>query len=265
MLGDVEGEASKVGLKLHPGKTKILNNNIGYGVGAKVARCGSMLIEILDHECHADYLGTSVKLTGIEDEEVASRISKAWAKYGVFRNELRDRKVPIELRLKLFDTVITPTILYGSEAWGTKRSSQQKLHATQMKMMRLLIHAHRTYDRYDNHVEWIKDVTTKAAATMEKYGIREWTETQSRKKWTWAGKVAQAHEGRWTAILTAWSPHASRPRGRPRKRWADDINGFLTLQAGTKHEGEDWRSLASRPKTWGSLIKDFVSHTKPER
>ena len=42
MLGDVETEASKVGLKLHLGKTKILHNNIGYGAGAKTARCGSM-------------------------------------------------------------------------------------------------------------------------------------------------------------------------------------------------------------------------------
>ena len=101
-----------------------------------------MQIEILNSEHHADYLGTAVRLAAIEDEEVASRISKAWAKYGTFRSEFRDRQVPIELRLKLFDTVITPTILYGSEAWPTKRSSQQKLHATLMKMMRLLIHAH---------------------------------------------------------------------------------------------------------------------------
>ena len=56
MLGDVEAEASNVGLKLHPGETKILHNNIGYGVGANTARCGSMQIEILSSERRADYL-----------------------------------------------------------------------------------------------------------------------------------------------------------------------------------------------------------------
>ena len=265
MLADVEKEAAKVGLKLHPGKTKILHNNIGYGIGAKVARCGSMQIEILDSERHADYLGTAVKLTGIEDEEVASRVSKAWAKYGVFRSELRDRQVPIELRLKLFDTIITPTILYGSETWPTKRISQRKLHATQMKMMRLLIHAHRTYDTYDDHVEWIKDATTTAVDVMLRYGIRKWTETQSAKKWAWAGKICQSHASRWTAVTTAWIPHASRPRGRPKKRWVDDINGFLSHQTGIRHEGDDWRSIASCPKTWESFSAKFVNHVASER
>ena len=260
MLVDVDTEASKVGLKLHPGKTKILHNNIGYGIGSKVARCGSMQIEILASECHADYLGTAVKLTGVGDEEVASRISKAWAKYGIFRSELRDRQVPIELRLKLFDTVITPTILYGSETWPTKRSCQQKLHAAQMKMMRMLIHAHKTYDQYDNHVEWIEAATAKAKDTMARYGIRSWAETQSAKKWAWAGTLAQIHQGRWTNVISAWIPHTSRPRGRPKQRWVDDINGFLVQQTQSSYEGDAWRTLASNPCMWKSLCENFVKH-----
>ena len=144
---------------------------------------------------------------------------------------------------------------------GRQESNQQKLHVTQMKMMRLLIHAHKTYDRYDNHVEWIKAATAKAKNTMARYGIRKWTDTQSAKKWAWAGKVAQMHEGRWTSVLLAWIPHASRPRGRPKKRWVDDINGFLTQHTGENYEGDAWRIFACSPKTWQSLSEKFVKYT----
>ena len=47
MLTDLNQEAEKVGLKLHPGKTKIPNNNTGYGIGAKEARCGDITVQIL--------------------------------------------------------------------------------------------------------------------------------------------------------------------------------------------------------------------------
>ena len=39
MLADLDFEAAKIGMKIHPDKTKIQHNNIGYGVGAKVAKC----------------------------------------------------------------------------------------------------------------------------------------------------------------------------------------------------------------------------------
>ena len=131
-------------------------------------------------------------------------------------------------------------------------------------MMRLLIHAHKTYNQYDDHVEWIKDVTAKAKDTMARYGLRKWTEIQSAKKWAWAGKLAQIHEGRWTNVISAWIPHANRPRGRPKKRWPDDINGFLTQQTGSSYEGDAWRTLASNPWTWKNLSDKFVKHAVNE-
>ena len=39
MLADLVLETAKVGLKIHPNKTKIQYNNIRYGVGAKEAKC----------------------------------------------------------------------------------------------------------------------------------------------------------------------------------------------------------------------------------
>ena len=59
---------------------------------------------------------------------------KAWAKFGAFRSELTDRRVPLHLRLRLFDAVITPTALYACEAWTMTQSRQQKLRTAQRRM-----------------------------------------------------------------------------------------------------------------------------------
>ena len=47
MLADLDQEAAKVGLKLHPNKTKIQHNSIGYGVGVTRAKCGNITVEVL--------------------------------------------------------------------------------------------------------------------------------------------------------------------------------------------------------------------------
>ena len=59
---DPDLEAAKVGLKIHPNKTKIQYNNIGYGVGAKEAKCRRISVEILSKEETAAYLGRVVNL-----------------------------------------------------------------------------------------------------------------------------------------------------------------------------------------------------------
>ena len=70
MLGDVEREAAKVGLKLHPGKTKIMHSGTGYGSSVMETRCGTMNIEVLDRDSHSAYLGRAVRLTDMNDEEI---------------------------------------------------------------------------------------------------------------------------------------------------------------------------------------------------
>ena len=63
------------------------------------------------------YLGRALTLTDTCQVELAHRIKKGWANFGMMKNELTDKNVPIGFRLKLFHTVVTPTIMYGSCSW----------------------------------------------------------------------------------------------------------------------------------------------------
>ena len=48
MLSDIAKAVSEVGLELHPKKTKVIHNNIGYGSAATSATIDTMTIEILN-------------------------------------------------------------------------------------------------------------------------------------------------------------------------------------------------------------------------
>ena len=86
MLLDMAEECAKVGLHLHPGKTKILHNDKGYGRHVKAAKVGDMSIEVLEATASTMYLGRELSLTAAHDTELKHRIKKAWAKFGVFIN-----------------------------------------------------------------------------------------------------------------------------------------------------------------------------------
>jgi hypothetical protein len=222
MLADVIREGALVGLELHPDKTKIQHNNVGYGSRVRSADISGMRIEVLDYRDSCAYLGRSLSLTEPHDVELQHRISKGWAKFGVFRRELTDRAVPLPLRLKLFHSVITPSILYGSASWVMTTARANKLRAAQMKMLRTVLSRRRTTSaagEVEPWVEWVIRVTAEVREAMLANGIPDWVEQQRSISKAWTQKLQKMSPERWAVQVLHWKPVGSRRRGRPRTRW----------------------------------------------
>ena len=98
----VSVECAKIGLELHPDKTKIQHNGIGYGSKVMAAAVRDMRIEVLDPTASNMYLGRALCLTNLHDTELDHWLKKAWAKFGTLKRELTDKAIPLHLRLKLF-------------------------------------------------------------------------------------------------------------------------------------------------------------------
>ena len=47
-----------------------------------------------------------------------------------------DRKMPVELKDKIFQTIIRPAMTYGSECWAVKKKDENKLNSAGMRMLR---------------------------------------------------------------------------------------------------------------------------------
>ena len=47
-----------------------------------------------------------------------------------------DRKMPVELKDKVFKAIIRPAMTYGSECWAVKKKDENKLNSAEMRMLR---------------------------------------------------------------------------------------------------------------------------------
>ena len=140
MLGDLSREAALVGLNLHFGKTKILaNTGVRRGINREnnTVDIAGQEVEVVPLDGSTAYLGREVTLGGdFHDRELDNRITKAWGKFMSLKKELCGRHYSLDDRMRLFDAVVTPTILYGSGSWTMTQSREERLRTTQRKMLR---------------------------------------------------------------------------------------------------------------------------------
>ena len=71
-----------------------------------------------------------------------------------------------------------------------------------------------------------------------------------KQKWKWAGHIARLKDNRWTKRCTEWQPRrGKRSRGRPSRRWQDDI---------TEKEGTTWIRKATDRRRWKTLMEGYI-------
>ena len=84
--------------------------------------------------------------------------------------------------MKLFDAVVTPTMLYGSGCWAKTTERQRDLRTTQRRMMRMILGTRRKYvgdhETVETYVEWIQRAIRELEIMMDKYGVKDWVTLQ---------------------------------------------------------------------------------------
>ena len=227
MIADVSAECEKAGLELHPDKTQIQHNGIGYGSRVKTATVGSMVIEFLDPMTSNMYLGKALCLRNVHDAELEHRQKKAWAKFATFKHELTDKAVPLHLRLKLFHSVITPTALYGCSSWVMTSTRTAKLRGTQLKMLRAMLGRQRIYTsdgEIETWVEWIQRVTDEARRVADENKIPDWRNVYTTRLRSLQARLQQMESYRWAKRVLEWMPTGFRSRGHPLTRWSEQLS-----------------------------------------
>ena len=140
--GELSDAAQEVGLALHPDKTKILHSlhcETNKSWIPATASIKGMEIEILPVKGHTKYLGRKLSFSDPHRVEVENRIACAWKKFHSLRQELLGNMYSLKDRMRLFDGVITSTLLYGCEAWTLTVELQNRIRRTQQQMLRMII------------------------------------------------------------------------------------------------------------------------------
>ena len=111
MLCEFKKCSENVGLRIHPGKTKILSNQCSDT--RKEIEDDNIKVEILTRGESARYSGQMITFQQQETTEIRNRIRAAWATFHKYGQELTSKNYLLKHRLRLFDAVTIPTICYA--------------------------------------------------------------------------------------------------------------------------------------------------------
>ena len=166
--------------------------------------------------------------------------------------------------MKLFASVVQPTLLYGCASWTMTRKRQATIRSLQRKMLRAVVGVRRQRLKQDGEtvledwVPWIQRAAGEAEKQRCQHHIPSWVEEISRRKFRWAGHVARRHDGRWTKVMLEWSLAGWRQRGRPVSRWFDSINKYFGSLAGTSVGSSTWISVARNRENWKQIEDHYI-------
>ena len=95
---------------------------------------------VQDADSHR-YLGRSIPgdLFNRAAIEIKHRLQAAWYKFSQHSKTLTNRNTSVKLRLNLFDSVVTPTILFGLIALPLYQTYIDKINVAQRKMLRNIV------------------------------------------------------------------------------------------------------------------------------
>ena len=152
-----------------------------------------MVIDVLGADRSTMYLGRLLSLTDPHDTEFQHRLKKAWGKFATYREELRNKDVPLKLRMKLFHFVVTPTTLYGCSSWVMTSTREKKLQATQMRMTRIILKRPKKIDDStgdkEDWVSWVRRTTAEAREKQRTYKVDDRTEIARAMQQKWKVNV----------------------------------------------------------------------------
>lgn len=233
MIEGLHKASLNVGLKMNKKKTQVMYNNSAI---KKDILVDGQKLDIVEKYI---YLGQEVRITNADKQkEVERRIQMGWSAFGKLSTLLKQPKLPLCLKKKLYNTCIAPTMIYGCETWNLTKAQILKFRSAQRGMERLMLGV-TLQDK--KRAEWIRSRTR----------VKDIIQQIKERKWRWAGHVARMTDNRWTKRLTEWVPRdrGKRSRGRQRVRWRDEIQECA---------GVTWMSRARDREEWRRLEKAYV-------
>ena len=228
MITALKEELARIGLSLNASKTKVLTtlNDID---------CQSMVIvgehvDILSGDTAHKYLGRKLcgNLRSRNIFELAHRVQIAWMRFHKNRDILMDKHLSIYSRLKFFQAVITPTILFGLTSCAMTKSQICSLDVVQRRMFRNIV----GWVRHDGEPwdETMRRMRSKVEVALRRCPIENWSTQLFRRQFRLAHRVGNMVDS-WPARVCKWHPPTSIPgakrsQGRPVVRWDDYLRKF---------------------------------------
>ena len=131
MLNDMSEYSQRYGLRINFAKTKALTWNHSVGSRASI-QVGGEQVAVVDETASERYVGRKLVFQNSHYVELQNRIASGWAAFHKQKNLLRSKLCRLADRAKLFESVVTPAVLYGSSTWALTRSMKKSLKTVRL-------------------------------------------------------------------------------------------------------------------------------------
>ena len=142
----------------------------------------------------------------------------------------------MKLTSKLYKTVVRPAMAYRSECWALRKKEEQRLHTTEMKMLK--------WSQGKTRKDRIKNETIRGNAKVTPINS-----VLTQKRLSWYEHVMRRDETHITKSTLSTTMTGTRPGGRPKIRWLDRLKSYM-LVYGINPE------MATNRKRWAVMVKN---------
>ena len=187
------------------------------------------------------YLGGTISSNGGSENDVTRRIGLA---RGIFQNLNQiwtSREISRPTKIQVYETLVLSALLYNAETWTLKEVQKNRLRVLEMTFLRKIEGVTRR-DRIRN-----KEI-------YDRLSLRQTViQRIQQRRLRYFGHVARMGQNRFPRIAMEGYVHGERGRGRPKKRWMDQVRqdceemGFESIQDATwiAQDRECWRTLVN--------------------
>ena len=162
------------------------------------------------------YLGSIISSDCSLDKEITSRIGKASSAFGKLRSRVYlNRELSLTTKVSVYCAIVLSILLYGCETWTLYSRQMKELHKFHMGCLRQML-CITWQDRISNN-----DV-------LQRCGCLSIETIIANRTLRWAGHLSRMNSERLPKIsLYSELNIGTRPVGRPKKRYKDQLKGTL--------------------------------------
>lgn len=144
---------------------------------------------------------------------------------------LWSKEIRLETKKKIYHSFVESVATYGSEVWTLTKKMENKLLSMEMDFWRRSCGISRI-ERIPN------------AAIRDKVGCQKnILHLIGTKRLKWYGHLMRMDENRWPKKIYNYMPPERRKRGRPKKKWTEDVEESMAargLREGDWMDREQW-------------------------
>ena len=161
---------------------------------------------------------------------------------------MKSRTLNRRSKLKIYKSLIRPVVAYGCEAWTLTAGDEKSLRIFERRILRKIFGPVQNEDG-----SWRIRMNRELNELIENADRLRFIKSR---RIAWLGHVMRVDEKRTLKRVLEWKPIGRRIRGRPRKRWIEDVEEDIQ-RMGIRR----WRKLCKERTEWKRITEKAKTHS----